>query len=98
MSNQVVQTIKEAKIAEKVESGVSAVTSKLSDPALHEEVKQKAQAGWNWLSSSAYSLWSVAKDTVSSIAAEFAEPETTTGTTTADTAIETTIPREDDVM
>lgn len=74
MSNSIVQTLKDAKIAEKVESGVNSVKSTLTDPALHEEVKQKAQAGWNWLSSSAMSLWNVAKETASSIASEFMEP------------------------
>ena len=78
MSNSIVQTWKEAKITEKVESGVNTVKTKLTDPALQEEVKQKAQAGWNWLSSSASSLWNVAKATASSLASEFMEqPEQT---------------------
>ena len=73
VSNTIVQTWKEAKITEKVESGVNTVKTKLTDPALQEEVKQKAQAGWNWLSSSASSFWNAAKATATSLANEFME-------------------------
>lgn len=75
VSNSLVQTWKEAKIAEKVESGMNSVKATLTDPNLQEEVKQKAQAGWSWLSSSAASLWNVAKATASSIVSEFSEPQ-----------------------
>ena len=37
------------------------------------ELKEKAAAGWSWLSSTANSLWSVAKETASSLAAELGE-------------------------
>ena len=80
MGNSVMESLKEAHIQEKIESGVSSVrngvnamAAKLTDPQLQKEVKEKAQAGWNWISGAATSLWSAAVSTASSIAAEFTE-------------------------
>ena len=48
MGNSVLQTWRETGIQEKLENGVSAVRTKLTDPELQKEVKQKAQeAGYN---------------------------------------------------
>ena len=52
---------------------MSSVRAKLNDPNLQKEVKEKAAAGWSWLSSTATSLWSAAKETASSLAAELGE-------------------------
>lgn len=52
---------------------MNTVYNKLNDPNLQKEVKEKAAAGWSWLSSTASSLWAVAKDTAASIASEFNE-------------------------
>lgn len=52
---------------------MNSVRAKLNDPNLQKEVKEKAAAGWSWLSSTANSLWSVAKETASSLAAELGE-------------------------
>lgn len=90
VSNSIVQTWKEAKIAEKVESGVNTVKTKLTDPALQEEVKQKAQAGWSWLSSSATSLWNAAKATASSLASEFMEQPEQASSQPTQTSTQTT--------
>lgn len=73
VGNQVVQTIKDAKITDTIQSGVSKVTTTLQDPEFQENVKQKAQAGWSWLSSTASSLWSAARDTATSLVNEFNE-------------------------
>ena len=45
MGSQVVQTIKDAKITDTIQSGVTKVTTTLQDPEFQENVKQKAQAG-----------------------------------------------------
>ncbi len=74
MGSQVVQTIKDAKIGDTLQSGVNKVKTTIQDPQFQEDVKQKAQAGWNWLSSTASSFWSVAKDTATSLMNEFNEP------------------------
>lgn len=74
MGSQVVQTIKDAKIGDTLQSGVSKVKTTIQDPQFQEDVKQKAQAGWNWLSSTASSFWNVAKDTATSLMNEFNEP------------------------
>ena len=60
-------------MSKSLESGVNSVRAKLNDPNLQKEVKEKAAAGWSWLSSTANSLWSVAKETASSLAAELGE-------------------------
>lgn len=73
MGSQVVQTIKDSKITDTIQSGVTKVTSTIQDPQFQESVKQKAQAGWSWLSSTATSLWSAAKDTATSLVNEFNE-------------------------
>ena len=80
MGSNVMESLKEAHLQEKIESGVSSVregvnamAAKLTDPQLQKEVKEKAQAGWNWLSGAATSLWSAAVNTANSIAAEFTE-------------------------
>ena len=52
---------------------MNSVYNKLNDPNLQKEVKEKAAAGWSWLSSTASSIWAVAKDTAASIAAELNE-------------------------
>lgn len=73
MGSQVVQTIKDAKITDTIQSGVTKVTTTLQDPEFQENVKQRAQAGWSWLSSTASSLWSAARDTATSLVNEFNE-------------------------
>lgn len=60
-------------MSKSLESGVNSVRAKLNDPNLQKEVKEKAAAGWSWLSSTANSLWSAAKETASSLAAELGE-------------------------
>ena len=60
-------------MSKSLESCVNSVRAKLNDPNLQKEVKEKAAAGWSWLSSTANSLWSVAKETASSLAAELGE-------------------------
>lgn len=75
---------------------MSSVRAKLNDPNLQKEVKEKAAAGWSWLSSTATSLWSVAKETASSLAAELGEEGVTkpaTQTTQTTQTMQTT-PRE----
>ena len=52
---------------------MNSVYNKLNDPNLQKEVKEKAAAGWSWLSNTASSIWAVAKDTAASIAAELNE-------------------------
>ena len=69
----VMKTLQEAKIGETLESGMNTVRAKLSDPNLQKEVKEKAQASWNWLSEAAGSLWSVAKDAAAQLSSEFAD-------------------------
>ena len=66
-TDSVKKTLQDAKISETFQSGVNSVKTKLNDPNLQNEVKEKAQAGWSWLSSTAGSLWSAAKDAASSI-------------------------------
>ena len=61
-TDSVKKTLQYAKISETFQSGVNSVKTKLNDPNLQNEVKEKAQAGWSWLSSTAGSLWSAAKD------------------------------------
>ena len=54
-------------VSKSLESGVNSVRTKLNDPNLQKEVKEKAAAGWSWLSSTATTLWSAAKETASTI-------------------------------
>ena len=60
-------------VSKSLESGVNSVRTKLNDPNLQKEVKEKAAAGWSWLSSTATTLWSAAKETASTIASELAD-------------------------
>ena len=60
-------------IGKSLGDGMNSVYNKLNDPNLQKEVKEKAAAGWSWLSSTASSIWAVAKDTAASIAAELNE-------------------------
>ena len=73
MGNSVLQTWRETGIQEKLESGVSAVKTKLTDPELQKEVKQKAQEGWSWLAGTASTWWNATVNTANSIASEFGE-------------------------
>ena len=66
-TDSVKKPLQDAKISETFQSGVNSVKTKLNDPNLQNEVKETAQAGWSWLSSTAGSLWSAAKDAASSI-------------------------------
>ena len=68
------KTLQEAKIGETLQSGVSSVKNKLNDPNFQKDVKDKAEAGWSWLSSTAGSLWSAAKEAASQIASDLNEP------------------------
>ena len=68
------KTIQEAKIGETLQSGVSSVKNKLNDPNFQKDVKDKAEAGWSWLSSTAGSLWSAAKEAASQIASDLNDP------------------------
>lgn len=43
--------------------------------------------GWSWISGAASSIWSLARDTANSIAAEFMEAETTPTDQTAEGSI-----------
>ncbi|KNB43985.1 hypothetical protein JH06_5821 [Blastocystis sp. subtype 4] len=63
-------------VSKSLESGVNSVRTKLNDPNLQKEVKEKAAAGWSWLSSTATTLWSAAKETASTIASELADDGT----------------------
>lgn len=72
-TSSVKKTFQDAKISESIQSGVNSVKTKLNDPNLQNEVKEKAQAGWSWLSSTAGSLWSAAKEAASSIANEMSD-------------------------
>lgn len=63
-------------VSKSLESGVNTVRTKLNDPNLQKEVKEKAAAGWSWLSSTATTIWSAAKETASTIAAELADDGT----------------------
>ena len=69
-TSSVKKTFQDAKISESIQSGMNSVKTKLNDPNLQNEVKEKAQAGWSWLSSTAGSLWSAAKEAASTIANE----------------------------
>lgn len=73
MGNSVLQTWRETGIQEKLENGVSAVKTKLTDPELQKEVKQKAQEGWSWLAGTATTWWNAAVSTANSIANELGE-------------------------
>lgn len=68
-----VKSIQDAKIGESIQNGVTSVRNKLNDPEFQKDVKNKAEAGWSWLSSTAGSLWSAAKDAASQIANDFNE-------------------------
>ena len=72
-TSSVKKTFQDAKISESIQSGMNSVKTKLNDPNLQNEVKEKAQAGWSWLSSTAGSLWSAAKEAASTIASEMNE-------------------------
>ena len=63
-------------VSKSLESGVNTVRTKLNDPNLQKEVKEKAAAGWSWLSSTATTIWSAAKETASTIAAELGDDGT----------------------
>ena len=67
------RSLQEARIGESIESGVNSVREKLSDPNFQKDVKEKAQAGWSWLSSAAGSIWSAAKEAATQIASELNE-------------------------
>lgn len=79
------KTIKESKITESIGTGVESVRATLADPNLQTNIRDSVQSGtsvmealqtgWSWLSSTATSLWSTAKETASSLAAEFMEEE-----------------------
>ena len=49
MGSGMVQTIREAKITETIESGVQSVKSKLTDPKLQEDIRETVQTGRNRL-------------------------------------------------
>ena len=66
----VMKSFQDARIGETIESGVNSVRAKLNDPAFQKDVKEKAQAGWSWLSSTAGSIWSAAKEAATQIASE----------------------------
>ena len=68
-----VKSLQEARIGETIESGVNSVREKLNDPNFQKDVKEKAQAGWSWLSNTAGSIWSAAKEAASQIASELNE-------------------------
>ena len=57
-------------IGQTIQSGVSSVRNKINDPNFQKDVKDKAEAGWNWLSSTAGSLWSAAVGAASQFTAE----------------------------
>ena len=59
--------VQEAHIGEHISSGLQSLSSTLNDPNLNENIKEKAQQGWSWLSSTASSLWSAASSTASEI-------------------------------
>ena len=85
-TSSVKKTFQDAKISESIQSGMNSVKTKLNDPNLQNEVKEKAQAGWSWLSSTAGSLWSAAKEAASTIANEMNEqPGTRPATGSAST-------------
>ena len=66
-------------IGQTIQSGVSSVRNKINDPNFQKDVKEKAEAGWSWLSSTAGSLWSAAVGAASQITSEFnGGSETTT--------------------
>lgn len=67
------KSFQEARIGESIESGVNSVREKLNDPNFQKDVKEKAQAGWSWLSNTAGSIWSAAKEAASQIASELNE-------------------------
>lgn len=69
----VMKSLQEARIGETIESGVNSVREKLNDPNFQKDVKEKAQAGWSWLSSAAGSIWSAAKEAATQIASELNE-------------------------
>lgn len=77
----VMKSFQDARIGETIESGVSSVRAKLNDPAFQKDVKEKAQAGWSWLSSTAGSIWSAAKEAATQIASELNENNTNGGGT-----------------
>ena len=64
------KTFQDAKIGESIQNGVSSVRNKLNDPNFQKDVKDKAEAGWSWLSSTAGSLWSAAKEAASQLTTE----------------------------
>lgn len=68
-----VKSIQDAKIGESIQNGMTSVRNKLNDPEFQKDMKNKAEAGWSWLSSTAGSLWSAAKDAASQIANDFNE-------------------------
>lgn len=73
------KSLQDAHLGETLESGVNSVRAKLNDPAFQKDVKEKAQAGWSWLSSTAGSLWSAAKEAASQIASELNDPAAASG-------------------
>ena len=77
----VMKSIQDARIGETIESGVNSVRAKLNDPAFQKDVKEKAQAGWSWLSSTAGSIWSAAKEAATQIASELNETNANGGGT-----------------
>ena len=75
------KSLQDARIGETLESGVNSVRAKLSDPEFQKDVKEKAQAGWSWLSSTAGSIWSAAKEAATQIASELNDPNANGGGT-----------------
>lgn len=68
-----VKSFQDAKIGETIQSGVTSVKNKLNDPEFQKDVKQKAEAGWSWLSSTAGSIWNAAKEAATQISNDFNE-------------------------
>ena len=56
-----------------LEEGLSTVRTKLNDPSLQQEVKEKAAASWSWISQTANTLWSTARETASVLAGELGD-------------------------
>ncbi|KAK8812910.1 hypothetical protein WA538_005183, partial [Blastocystis sp. DL] len=79
VGSSVMKTIKESKITESITesigSGVENVRATLADPNLQANIRDGVQSGWSWFSNTATSLWTTAKETASSLAAEFMEEE-----------------------
>ena len=68
------KTFQDAKIGETLQSGVSSVRNKLNDPNFQKDMKDKAEAGWSWLSSTAGSIWSAAKEAATQLTSDLGEP------------------------